>query len=87
MKREKIYFLCYCFLKTHEFAEYKWGAADMNRAIKTLYNKIGKIESEPDHGLDVFFMDNIFIEFHCQLSPFASCWDLLFKEKQMKVVA
>ena len=73
--------------KAHEFAEYKWGAADMSQVIKALYGKLGEIDSEPDLVLDAFFMDNIFIKFRRQLSPFALYWDVLFKEKQMKVVA
>jgi hypothetical protein len=70
---------------THEFAEYKWGAADMSRVIKMLYDKLGDIEDVLELVLDVLFMDKIFVEFRNQLPPFASYWDLLFKEKQMIV--
>ena len=73
--------------KTHEFAEFNWGAADMSRVIKVLHDKLGEINDEPELLLDVLFMDKIFIEFCNQLPPFAAYWDMLFKEKQMRVIA
>ena len=73
--------------KTHEFAEFNWGAADMSRVIKVLYDKLGEINDDPELLLDVLFMDKIFMEFRNQLPPFATYWDMLFKEKQMKVIA
>ena len=52
-----------------------------------MYDKLGEINDEPELLLDVLFMDKIFIEFCNQLPPFAAYWDMLFKEKQMRVIA
>ena len=48
---------------------------------------MGEINDDPELLLDVLFMDKIFMEFRNQLPPFATYWDMLFKEKQMKVIA
>jgi hypothetical protein len=73
--------------KSHEFRDYNWGALDMSRVIDTLHQKLLKIKKQPDLMLDPIFMDNIFLEYRNELPPFQEYWNMLFKEKQMKVVA
>jgi hypothetical protein len=73
--------------KSHEFRIYNWGALDMSRVIDTLHLKLLKIKKQPDLMLDPIFMDNMFLEYRDELPPFQEYWNMLFKEKQMKVVA
>jgi hypothetical protein len=73
--------------KTHEFAEYNWGAADMSRVIDTLHDALNDINKDPSLILDPLFMMNIFKEYRDQLPPFQDYWELTFKKKQMKVIA
>jgi hypothetical protein len=75
--------------KSHEFRDYNWSALDMNmsRVVDTLHQKLLKIKKQPDLVLDPIFMDNIFLEYRDELPPFQEYWNMLFKEKQMKVVA
>ena len=75
--------------KCHEFKvkEFGFGIADMSRVLTTLHQKLHKIKSEPDLILDQIFMNNIFQKYRNELPPFAEYWDMMFKKKQMKVIA
>ena len=78
---------CYLAGKTHEFAQYNWGAADMSRVIDTLHETLKRIKADPDLILDPLFMMNIFKEYRNELPPFKEYWELTFKKKQMQVIA
>ncbi len=78
---------CYLVGKTHEFAEYNWGVADMSRVLDTLHSRLNRIVNEPSLILDPLFMMSMFSEFQLQLPPFKEYWEMLFKHKQMKVIA
>jgi hypothetical protein len=70
--------------KTHEFAEYNWGAADMSRVIDTLHDALSDIKEDPSLILDPLFMMNIFKDYRDELPPFKDYWRLTFKKKQMQ---
>ena len=53
----------------------------------TLHEKLNMIKDKPELILDPLFMNDIFKEYDNNLPPFAKYWDLMFKKKQMKVVA
>jgi hypothetical protein len=72
--------------KTHEFAEYNWGAADMSRVIDTLHDALNEIKEDPGLVLDPLYMMNIFKEYRDELPPFKEYWELTFKKKQMRIV-
>ena len=43
--------------------------------------------NKPSLILDPLFMMSMFSEFQLQLPPFKEYWEMLFKQKQMKVIA
>eukprot|EP00956_Cyclotella_meneghiniana_P021174 scaffold38171_cov73-Cyclotella_meneghiniana.AAC.1 len=45
------------------------------------------LKDDPELILDPLFMNNIFKKYRDELPPFTEYWDLMFKKKQMKVVA
>ena len=55
--------------------------------MNTLHEKLNLIKDDPELILDPLFMNNIFKKYRDELPPFAEYWDLMFKKKQMKVVA
>jgi hypothetical protein len=73
--------------KCHEFKKYHFGAADMGRVMTTLHRKLKLVKEKIELILDPLFMNDIFQEFRNELPPFAEYWELMFKKKQMKVVA
>jgi hypothetical protein len=77
---------CYLAGKTHEIAEYNWGAADMSRVIDTLHDALNEIKEDPGLVLDPLYMMNIFKEYRDELPPFKEYWELTFKKKQMRIV-
>ena len=68
-------------------SKYNFGTADMGRVMTTLHEKLNMINDKPELILDPLFMNDIFRKYREELPPFAEYWDLMFKKKQMKVVA
>ena len=74
--------------KTHELSMYNdWGAMSMGRVLDTLESKMQEISKKPKLILNKKFMMGMFDEYADELPPFKEYLDLIFKKKQMSVVA
>ena len=73
--------------KTHELRKYQWGPVSMGRAIDTLELKMEELSRNPKKIVDENFMMNMFAEYRDELPPFQEYWDVIYKKKQMTVVA
>lgn len=59
----------------------------MGRVLDTLHKKLYMIQDDPELILDPLFMNDIFKSYRDELPPFQEYWNLMFKTKQMKVIA
>ncbi|KAL7548461.1 hypothetical protein ACHAWF_016400 [Thalassiosira exigua] len=73
--------------KTHELRPYGWGPMSMGRVLDTLEEKMKTIARNPKKVLEEDFMMSMFSEYVDELPPLKEYLDLLFKKKQMCVIA